>query len=159
MKEQKYSYSQRIGKTTFIVNVKQSESAKKPLNTVFQDICKHEVLGGFFTDKSFNLENPQKVFDKLDPDGVTYHHIIDPKTGYPAENGLVSVTIVSSDGTLADGLSTSLFIMGEEKAAEFWKAHSNEFEAIFATDDGTIYVTEGLKDSFTTDLNMKVITK
>ncbi len=45
MKEQKYSYSQRIGKTTFIVNVKQSESAKKPLNTVFQDICKHEVLG------------------------------------------------------------------------------------------------------------------
>ena len=46
MKEQKYSYSQRIGKTTFIVNVKQSESAKKPLNTVFQDICKHEVLGG-----------------------------------------------------------------------------------------------------------------
>lgn len=79
--------------------------------------------------------------------------------GYPAKNGLVSVTIVSSDGTLADGLSTSLFIMGEEKAAEFWKAHSNEFEAIFATDDGTIYVTEGLKDSFTTDLDMKVITK
>ena len=61
MKEQKYSYSQRIGKTTFIVNVKQSESVKKPLDTVFQDICKHEVLGGFFTDKSFNLENPQKV--------------------------------------------------------------------------------------------------
>ena len=55
------AHSQRIGKTTFIVNVKQSESAKKPLDTVFQDICKHEVLGGFFTDKSFNLENPQKV--------------------------------------------------------------------------------------------------
>ena len=61
MKENTLSYTTRIGKTTFIVNVKQSETAQKPLNTVFQDICKHEVLGDFFTDKSFNLENPQKV--------------------------------------------------------------------------------------------------
>ena len=58
MKEQRHSYSQRIGKTTFIVNVKQPESAKNPLHTVFQNICKHEALSGFFTDKSFNLENP-----------------------------------------------------------------------------------------------------
>ena len=49
-----------IYQTTFIVNVKQSESAQKPLNTVLQDICKHEVLGGFFMDKSFNLEKLQK---------------------------------------------------------------------------------------------------
>lgn len=44
MKEHNCSYSTRIGKTTFIVNVKQSETAQKPLNTVFQEICKHEVL-------------------------------------------------------------------------------------------------------------------
>ena len=81
MKEQKHSYSQRIGKTTFIVNVKQSESAKKPLNTVFQDICKHEVLGGFFTDKSFNLENPQKVSWQTRPRGH----------GLPGKNALCKV--------------------------------------------------------------------
>lgn len=95
----------------------------------------------------------------FEQDGVTYHHIIDPKTGYPANNGLVSVTIVSADGTLADGLSTSLFIMGKEKAAEFWRAHSDEFDAVLESDDGTLYVTEGLKDSFTTDLDMEIITK
>ena len=85
---------------------------------------------------------------------MTYHHIIDPKTGYPAESGLVSVTIVSEDGTLADGLSTSLFIMGEEKAADFWREH---FDAILMSDDGTLYVTEGLENDFSTERTVEII--
>ena len=60
MKERKCSYSIRIGKTTFIVNVKQSETAQKPLNTVFQEICKHEVLEDCSADKSSILENHKK---------------------------------------------------------------------------------------------------
>ena len=60
MKENTLSYTTRIGKTTFIVNVKQSESAKKPLNTVFQEIRRHEMLGDFSADKYLNLENLQK---------------------------------------------------------------------------------------------------
>lgn len=95
----------------------------------------------------------------FEQDGKTYHHIIDPQTGYPAENGLTSVTIVSEDGTLADGLSTSLFIMGKDKAIEFWRAHSNEFDAIILTDDGKIYVTEGIQDDFSTEMDTEIIRK
>ncbi len=84
----------------------------------------------------------------FEEDGKTYHHIIDPRTGYPADSGLISVTIVSSDGTLADGLSTSLFIMGKDKAIAYWRDHSQEFDGILETEDGTLYVTEGIEDEF-----------
>ncbi len=80
-------------------------------------------------------------------DGKTYWHIMDPSTGYPAENGIVSVTIVGTDGMLCDGLSTSLFVMGLEKAADFWGS-SDDFDAVFVTEDQTVYITEGLADSF-----------
>lgn len=85
----------------------------------------------------------------FEEDGVVYHHIIDPATGHPADNGLISVTIVSEDGTLADGLSTSLFIMGKDKAIEYWKAHSKDFDFVLCEDDGTLVVSKGLKDKFT----------
>lgn len=80
----------------------------------------------------------ERYFEK---NGKKYHHIIDPATGYPAENGLTSVTIVSDDGTLADGLSTSLFIMGKEKAEKFWKKYSDKFDVILLTDNLTLKVT------------------
>ena len=60
MNKRDYSYSTRIGKTTFIVNVKQSESAKKPLDTVFQEICRNEMLSSLSADNSSNLEKLKK---------------------------------------------------------------------------------------------------
>lgn len=83
-------------------------------------------------------------------DGVTYHHIIDPATGYPAEHGLLSVTVISSNGGQADALSTACFVMGEEKALALWRDPAGlpaEFELILCCEDGRVVVTEGLESS------------
>ena len=89
--------------------------------------------------------------------GKEYHHILDTSTGYPAENGLISVTIVSQDGTLADGLSTALFVKGKEDAITYWKQHKEEFDTVLMEDNGAIYVTEGLEDKFSSEESFQII--
>ena len=90
-----------------------------------------------------------------DPEtGIIYRHILDPRTGFPAEKGLSSVSIITSDGTLGDGLSTALYIMGLEEATRYWQAHRDAFEAVFITDDGTLYATEGLRGSLTSQYDI-----
>lgn len=83
-------------------------------------------------------------------DGKIYHHIMDPATGRPAESGLVSATIITKDGGLADALSTALFIMGKDAAIEYWKNHPG-FDMILITDDHTLYITKPIASSFTLD--------
>lgn len=76
-----------------------------------------------------------------------YHHILDPKTGYPVDNELLSVTIVTDRSTDADALSTSIFAMGLAKG---WETVENMAgtDAIFVTNEGELYVTSGLDERF-----------
>ena len=96
--------------------------------------------------------------------GRTYQHIMDPRTGYPAESDLASVTILTKDGMLGDGLSTSLYIMGLTDSISYWRNHFNledhsPFEMILIGNDGTLYVSEGIKDQILSPADFEVITR
>ena len=80
-------------------------------------------------------------------DGKRYHHILDPSTGYPADSGLISVTIVSDSGLLSDGLSTACFVLGKEKGQKLLETCGAE--GIFIDQNKKVTVTKGLKDKFT----------
>ena len=91
----------------------------------------------------------------FEENGIIYHHILDPRTGKPSESGLKSVSIISKDGTLADALSTSLFIMGEEKAIGYWKENGSNFDILLMTKDNRLIVSAGIKDKVISD-NYKI---
>ena len=90
-------------------------------------------------------------------DARSYHHILDPATGMPAQSGLISATIVCESGMLADGLSTALFVMGEEKALSFWRAHADLFDFVLVADEGRILVSAGIADAFSSERGFEVV--
>lgn len=95
----------------------------------------------------------QRYFEEK---GVAYHHILDPETGYPANSGLKSVTIVSSDGAMADSLSTAIYIMGYEEAVKFWQENTG-FDMILVDDNNEIYVTKNIACDFSCEQEFNVI--
>ena len=80
-------------------------------------------------------------------DGRRYIHILDPQTAAPVDNGILSVTILSDNGTAADALSTALFVMGLDQATAYYRAHP-DFDFIILTDNHQVHLTEGVYDDF-----------
>lgn len=99
-----------------------------------------DIEGGKVISTSGDYE---KYFEQ---DGKRYHHIIDPATGYPAESGLISVTIISDNGLLSDAMSTACFVMGLEDGMAY--AEEKGVEGVFVTEKKQVYVTPGLKKQF-----------
>lgn len=85
----------------------------------------------------------EKEFTK---NGKTYHHLLNPKTGMPENNGLVSVTVICKNGALSDALSTACFVLGREKGTALAKEYGAE--TIFIDNKAAVYVSSGLKDRF-----------
>ena len=81
-------------------------------------------------------------------DGTTYHHIINPVSGSPVTNNLLSATIICEDGTMADALSTAMFVLGETRALNYWRQYGG-FEMILITKSNQVICTKGLIDVYT----------
>ncbi len=79
-------------------------------------------------------------------EGEIYHHILDPKTGYPVDNDLLSVTVICESGALSDALSTACLVLGYEKSLDLL----DEFDAqaVFIDKNNEIYLTDGIKEQF-----------
>lgn len=83
----------------------------------------------------------------LEQDSVKYHHILNPKTGYPYTNEIAGVTIVSDYSIDGDAISTSVFSKGIEEGMDFVESQEG-VDAIFITTDYKVYTSSGLKDNF-----------
>ncbi len=79
----------------------------------------------------------------FEEDGVTYHHVLDPKTGCPAQSDMLSVSVICEDGTLADYLSTTLFVLGKD--AVLTCLNREDFQIIAVGADDTIYCSASLE--------------
>ena len=76
--------------------------------------------------------------------GKLYHHILNPKTGYPYDNSLISVTIISDQSVDGDALSTTCFALGLEDGLKF--AEKKGVQAVFITEDYKLHYTDGFRD-------------
>lgn len=88
--------------------------------------------------------NYERYFMK---DGKRFHHIIDPKTGYPSQSKIISATIISDNSIDGDGLSTGVYILGIDKALRIIEEIQG-IEAIFITEGKEVYITSGIKEIF-----------
>ncbi len=143
-----YAHGEKPGNTPWRVGVRDPQNQEAYVGVLELQDAYAITSGGY-----------QRYFEQ---DGIVYHHILDPDTGCPAESGLLSVTVVApangegeqgaftqpGNGAMCDAFSTALFVMGEERALDFWRESGYTFDLVLVTEDGRVVVTEGLAQQF-----------
>ncbi len=128
-----YSFGKKADGTAFVIGLRDPlGDADDIFGTITAPDMVISTTGGY-----------ERYFEQ---DGIRYHHVLDPKTGYPAETDLLSVTIIAEEGLLADYLSTSLFIGGKEEVLK--NLDQEDFDVIAIDTDNKIYLSEGIKKRF-----------
>jgi thiamine biosynthesis lipoprotein len=127
------TYGEKADKTKWKVGIVNPFDTSLQLGTLSLD-------GGLCVSTSGDYERYVEV------SGKRYHHIMNPATGYPADSGVHSVTIVSESGALSDALSTACFVLGTDKGLKL--ARQYNAEALFVDSDGNIVMTEGMQQLF-----------
>lgn len=105
------------------------------------------TIAGSVKEKNMSLVTSGIYERNLEVDGKLYHHLFNSKTGYPFENEIAGVTIISKTSVAGDGLSTGVFSMGLKNGMEYVESRG-DIEAIFITKDDHIYLSSGIKDNF-----------
>lgn len=82
----------------------------------------------------------------FDLNNTRYHHILDPRTGWPVQNGILTVTVITKSSLLADALTTAMFVLGVKEGLEL--AHKYNVHAVFLSRDGLVNYTNGLDITF-----------
>lgn len=116
-----------------IQNPRPAEASEKPWEDVFA------VL--YLRDRAISTSGDYQRF--FMQDGKRYHHLLDPKTGYPADSGLMSVSVIAPEGYLADSLSTAVFILGAEKGLKLLE--SRGLDGVMVDENKNVFITDGLK--------------
>ncbi|MBE3518865.1 MAG: FAD:protein FMN transferase [Firmicutes bacterium] len=148
------SVLRKNGVTSFLINAGGNVyvSGRKPGDALWRvgitdplaDPSGTETYLGIFTGTDISVVSSGDYQRYFEVNGVRYHHILDPKTGYPAR-GLRGTTVIGVSSTDCDGLSTTLFVLGVDKGKEILSAFPG-VGAIFVKADGSIEMTPNLKD-------------
>lgn len=122
----------------------------KPWKIALKDPLSPEDSLGYF-----ELDGGERYFVSVtggyerysDYQGKRYIHVLDTESGYPSDSDLSGVCVISKSGTLSDGLSTALFVLGCDRALEFYESGIYDFEALLTKKSGETLLTAGLADS------------